>query len=124
MPRQDTTDFLTAFAIGTVLGVGAALLLRRPKPTPRQRLARELKPHTKRLRRSYATARGAVREGASATGEMTGEVISAGRELLGEFRSEVARILADARDDLKKLAEERVKEARKQARKSGRKLGM
>jgi hypothetical protein len=68
MPRQDTNDFLSAFAIGTVLGVGAALLLRKPKATPRQRLARELKPHTKRLRKSYQTLRGGVREGASATG--------------------------------------------------------
>ena len=25
MPRQDTVDFLTAFAVGTVLGVGATL---------------------------------------------------------------------------------------------------
>jgi gas vesicle protein len=119
MPRQDTTDFMTAFAIGTVLGVGAALLLRRPKPTARQRLARDLKPHTKRLRRSYGTARGAVREGAAATGDMTGEVISVGRELLGEFRGEVARILADARDELKEVAAERVKDARKRARKLG-----
>jgi hypothetical protein len=35
MPRQDdTSDFLTAFAIGTALGVGATLLLR-PRPAPR-----------------------------------------------------------------------------------------
>jgi gas vesicle protein len=124
MPRQDTNDFLSAFAIGTVLGVGAALLLRRPKTTPRQRLARELKPHTKRLRKSYQTVRGGVREGASATGDMTGEVITAGRELLGEFQQEVARILADARDELRDLAQERVKDARKQAKKTGRRLGL
>ena len=28
MARQDTTDFLTAFAVGAVLGIGATLLLR------------------------------------------------------------------------------------------------
>jgi vacuolar-type H+-ATPase subunit H len=55
---------------------------------------------------------------------MTGEVISAGRELLGEFQQEVARILADARDELRDLAQERVKDARKQAKKTGRRLGM
>jgi gas vesicle protein len=104
MPRQDTTDFLTAFAIGTVLGIGATLLLRPEPRTARERVLRELKPHRRKLRKSGARVRAGVREGAGATAEMTGEVITIGRELLGEFRAEVQRILEDARDELRDIA--------------------
>src|SRR5690606_5021178 len=96
MARQDTIDFLTAFAVGAVLGIGATLLLT-PEPTPRERVVRQLKPYRKQMRKSYSRARDAVREGSSATGELTSELVSAGRELLGEFRHEVADILEDAR---------------------------
>ena len=54
MARQDTSDFLTAFAVGTVLGIGATLLLRPEPRSPRERLMRELKPYRKKLRRSAA----------------------------------------------------------------------
>ena len=42
MPRQDTVDFLTAFAVGTVLGIGATLLLQ-PEETRREKVVRKLK---------------------------------------------------------------------------------
>ena len=124
MPRQDTTDFLAAFAVGTVLGIGATLLLR-PEPTPRQKLVRQLKPYKKQIRRSYATARDAVRQGGEASGEVTSEFINAGRELLGEFRSEVAEILDEARSELRGLTgQTRTKKLAKSLRKTRRKLGM
>jgi gas vesicle protein len=112
MPRQDTTDFLTAFAIGTVLGIGATLLLRPEPTTARERVLRELKPHRRKLRKSGARVRAGVREGAGATAEMTGEVITIGRELLGEFRAEVQRILEDARDELRDIADDGARGAR------------
>ncbi len=112
MPRQDTTDFLTAFAIGTVLGIGATLLLRPEPRTARERVLRELKPYRKKVRKSRARVRQGVRDGAGASGEMTGEVITIGRELLGEFRAEVQRILEDARDELRDIAEDGARGAR------------
>ena len=123
MPRKDTTEFLAAFAVGTVLGIGATLLLR-PERTPRERLARQLKPHGRKLKRSVGQIRGAAREGAGAAGELTGELVSAGKELLGEFRREVAQILADARDEVGELAQDRARGARRAARNAGRKLGL
>lgn len=122
MPRQDTVDFITAFAVGTVLGIGATLLLR-PERSRRERLARQFKPYRKKMRRSYGQAKGAVREGADATGEMSAEVVSVGRELLGEFRSEAADILTDARADLQDMVEDQLKELSKGARRGRRKLG-
>lgn len=123
MARQDTVDFLTAFAVGTVLGIGATLLLT-PERTPKQRIARQLKPYRKQMRRSYVRAREAVRDGSHATGDLTSEVVSAGRELLGEFREEVAGILDDARGELRDLVKDQVKDVSRGAKRSRRKLGM
>lgn len=107
MPQQDTNDLLTAFAIGTALGVGATLLLRPRPKTARERLMRELKPGRRGVTRPVPADAVRVRrpadvEGASA---MADEVISVGRELLDEFRDEVQRILADARDQLRQGVE-------------------
>jgi gas vesicle protein len=120
-PRQDTLDFMTAFAVGTVLGIGATLLLR-PERTPKERVVRQLKPYRKKMRRSYSQAREAVREGSDATSELTAEIVSAGRDLLGDFGDEVARILSDARSDLREQAQAQAKELRKGARRTRRKL--
>lgn len=104
MPQQDdTTDFLTAFAIGTALGVGATLLLR-PRPrSARERLMRELQPRRGRLRGVVPADAVRVRrpEPVEVEGLTEEEVIDVGRELLEEFREEVQRILADAREQLR-----------------------
>lgn len=124
MPRQDTVDFLTAFAVGTVLGIGATLLLQPERPTARGRVAKQLKPYKRRMERSYDKLRGGLSEGADATSDMTGEVISAGRELISEFREEVAQILGEARGDLQELAQGKVREVARQAKRTRRKFGM
>lgn len=124
MPRQDTVDFLTAFAVGTVLGIGATLLLQPEKPSPRERVAKQLKPYRRRMERSYDQLRGGLSEGADATSELTGEVITAGRELLTEFREEVAEIVGNARSELQELAQGQVRGVARQAKRTRRKLGM
>ena len=110
MARQDNNDFLAAFAIGAVLGVGATLLLRPEKPNPRKQLQKRLKPHVRKLRKSAARSRKAGRVVRAHPPEAVGmedDAIRAGRELLAEFRGEVRRILDEARDELRGLAEER-----------------
>ena len=124
MPRQDTVDFLTAFAVGTVLGIGATLLLQPERPSSRERIMKQLKPYRRRLERSAAQVKGGVREGADATTDFTGEVISAGRELMSEFREEVAKILDEAKDEIQEMVEERARGVARGARRAGRKLGM
>lgn len=121
MPRQDTVDFLTAFAVGTVLGIGATLLLT-PTPSPKQRVVRQLKPYRKQMRRSAEQAAEAVRGGGAATAELSGEVVRAGRELLAEFRREAAGVVDNARSELQQLAEQRVEELARGARKTRRRL--
>jgi gas vesicle protein len=112
MASNDTSDFLTAFAIGTALGAGAILLLRPARPNPRKRLAKRLKPRSGRKLARRSRIRSVRLEGgdvaaaglgADATQEMTREVIATGRELLAEFRAEVQRILDDAREELRAM---------------------
>lgn len=123
MPRQDTVDFLTAFAVGTVIGVGATLLLQ-PDRSPRDRVARQLKPYRKEMRKSYREVAHGVRKGSEATSRLTSEVIDAGRELLGEFREEVAEILDQARSELGEIVAEQSKQIRHGTRKTRRKVGL
>ena len=117
MARQDTTDFLTAFAVGAVLGIGATLLLRGGKPqTAKERLLRELKPYYRKKIGGGRVARG-MRRRRAAAGEMADDAIDTGRELLSEFRDEVKRIVEDARDELVEALEDREPGAgRKRAR--------
>ena len=124
MPRQDTVDFLTAFAVGTVLGIGATLLLQPEKASPRERIVKQLKPYRRRMERSYGQLRGGLSDGADATSELTGEVIHAGRELLSEVRDEVAEIVGNARSELQELAQGQVRGVARQAKRTRRKLGM
>lgn len=104
MARQDN-DFLAAFGIGAMLGIGAALLLRPEKPNPRKRLQKRMRPHARKLGKSASRARNAARIAARDAGTSADEVIHAGRELLAEFRGEVARILDEAREELRELAQ-------------------
>jgi gas vesicle protein len=116
MAPRDTNDFLTAFGIGAVLGIGAMLLLRPEKPNPRKQLQKRLKPHVRKLGKSAARTRKAARRAGrealpAAAGTSTEEVISAGRELLAEFRGEVTRILDEAREELRGMAQEQARGA-------------
>lgn len=104
MAREESNDFLAAFGIGAVLGIGAALLLRPERSDPRRRLLKKAKPHGKRLRRSAKQLRAAAMRADQAAPELTGDAIETGRALLQEFRGEVARILEEARRELDELA--------------------
>lgn len=123
MPRQDTVDFVAAFAVGTVLGIGATLLLQ-PERTPQERVTRKLKPYKKQVRKNYRNLSRELRESGDATADLTTEVIGAGRELLGEFRTEVAEILEGARADLKDLVQDQIKDLGRTAKKTRRRVGL
>lgn len=126
MARQDTADFLTAFAVGTVLGIGATLLLRPEPRSAKERLLRELKPARKKLKRGMGQVRAGIRDTRHATEGVADDAIDAGRELLSEFRDEVRRIIEEAREELIEVLEERTgggDDERPAARRGGRKPG-
>lgn len=122
-PRQDTGDFLAAFAIGAVLGIGATLLLQ-PRRTPSQRIARQIKPYRKQMRRSYGHAREAVSGSADATADLTGEIAAAAAALLAEFRGELAELVEGAQSEVRSTVRDQRKSLRKGVRKTRRKFGI
>lgn len=114
MARQDTTDFLTAFAVGAVIGAGATLLLRSQPTSAKERLLRELKPYRRKLGKSAGQVARGLRRGRRATGDLADDAIDAGRELLSEFRDEVRRIVADAVEEVNEaVGETRSKRSRR-----------
>ena len=119
MARQSTTEFLAAFAVGTVLGIGATLLLKPEPKSAKERLMRELKPYRKKMRKSAGQMARGIRRGRAATAEVADDAIDAGRELLSEFRDEVRRIVSEARDELGEALEERRKAERGGERRKG-----
>ena len=116
MSRQDTTDFLTAFAVGAVLGAGATLLFRTQPVSAKDRLLRELKPYRRKLGKSAGHVARGLRKGGRATGALADDAIDAGRELLSEFRDEVRRIVADAVEEVNEAVEERGRKRAKRPR--------
>jgi vacuolar-type H+-ATPase subunit E/Vma4 len=112
MPDFDNRDYIAAIVIGTLLGVGAAFVLRK-EPTRREKLARELKPYGKAIRKSAKRARGSIEDSAGDALEYGEELLVASREILDGFRDEVAKIVTDARDELSDTISDQVKEARK-----------
>lgn len=116
MAKQETADFLTAFAIGTVLGVGATLLLRSGREADHERLLAELRPLRKGAMKQLKRARANAASRAHAAEEVGAEFIETGRSVLNEFRDEVADIVASARDEIVKSARRGVKRARRRAR--------
>ncbi len=92
MEDKESVALVAAFAVGAILGVGATLLLRREPSLPR-RLVRRVGRSGQRLsRRARAAARGAGQAGESLS--------SAGRELLEQFRGEMADAVSAARVQL------------------------
>lgn len=105
MTDDNTTEYVTAFVVGALLGAGAALLLAPDPPTRRERLAKELKPYGKKLRKNVTKVRKGAGQQAAAVGEWSDELVKASRAVLDDLREEVADMVADARDDLAKAVE-------------------
>lgn len=115
MAEFDNRDYVAAIVIGTLLGVGAAFMLRK-EPTRREKLARELKPYGKKLKKRANRVRGHIEDGAEDALDYGEELLVASREILDGFRDEVAKVITNARDDLADAVSEQVKDAQKAAR--------
>lgn len=121
MADLDNRDYIAAIVIGTLLGVGAAMMMRKD-PTHRELLARDLKPYGKTLRKGAKRARGSVERGADNALEHGEELLEASREILDGFRDEVARVVSDAREDLADSMRKQVKDARKALRRGAARI--
>lgn len=115
MAEFDNRDYIAAIVIGTLLGVGAAFMLRK-EPTRREKLARELKPYGKSLKKRARRVRGHIEDGADDALEYGEELLEASREILDGFRDEVAKVVNNAREELSDAVSDQVKDARKAMR--------
>ena len=116
--KRDTTDFITAFAVGAALGVGAALLLR-PDNSPSKRILRELEPYRRKLGRSAGRAKKDFSKSAARVG---GDMSKAGRVLARELREELSDLLENAREEISSTLQEQLRQASKAARRGAQRV--
>ena len=121
MADLDNRDYIAAIVIGTLLGVGAAMIFRK-KPTVRSVLSRDLKPYAKQARKGARRAGRSLERGANDVLEQGEELLEASREILDGFREEVARVVADARDELTDTMRAQVKDARRAVRRAAKRF--
>jgi gas vesicle protein len=122
MADREDFDFVTAFAIGAALGVGAALLLRPGRQTRVDRIIKELKPYRKQAGKQAHRLKKELSRSAGAAVDSGEELVSNARGLLHDFRSEVNDIVADARKELGKAMKAQVKTARRAARRTAKQV--
>jgi gas vesicle protein len=119
--KRDTTDFITAFAVGAALGVGAALLLR-PDNSPSKRILRELAPYRRQFGKSARRAKKSFSRGASASAKMGDNMSKAGRVLARELREELSDLLETAREEISSTLKDQLRQATRAARRGAQRV--
>lgn len=122
MDRNDTTDFVAALAFGAVLGAATVLLLRTARGGRSRRVAKDLRPYRRKMRKSAKRARKGLVQTADATAELREELAAASRTVVRDFQEELAELLAGARGELARAVDEQTEEARKALSRSVQRL--
>ncbi|HEX2166265.1 MAG TPA: hypothetical protein VHG09_03405 [Longimicrobiales bacterium] len=116
MRDQDNTEVWTAVAIGAVLGIGTALLVRARQEDDTHEIIKRLRPVKRHMKSAAGKARKEIGHRARQAGESGDELLSSGREVMDELRRGARDIVKSTRKELRKAARDSVKEARKAAR--------
>jgi gas vesicle protein len=119
---RDHVDLWTAVAIGAVIGIGTALIVRARQEDETSDLLKRLQPVRKRAQRTAKAVRKSVGRTANRAGDATEDLVSAGREILDELRRGAADIVSNTRDELQKAASDSVADARAAARRAARRV--
>lgn len=120
MNDHDSIDVWAAIAIGAVVGIGAALLVRARQEDDTHELLKRLRPVRRDAKRAVTTVRREVGRRASQAGEAGEDLIDAGRDLLADLRQGAREIVEATRDELAKAARDSVREARRAAQRAAR----
>jgi vacuolar-type H+-ATPase subunit H len=116
MAKQETVDFVAAFAIGALLGVGATLLLRSGGESEVERVMREIRPLRKKAVKRVRRAGQGIARGVDAAESAGEELLDSGRAALGDLREQVADIIASARQEIGEAARDSVRDAQRAVR--------
>ena len=116
MRDRDNTEVWTAVAIGAVLGIGTALLVRARQEDDTHEIIKRLRPVTRQAQKAAGRAGREFGRRARQAGDSGEELLSTGREIMDELRRGAQDIVKTTRKELRKAARDSVKEARKAAR--------
>lgn len=116
MRDRDNTEVWTAVAIGAVIGIGTALLVRARQEDDTHEIIKRLRPVTRRAKDAAGSARKELGRRARQASDSGEELLSSGREIMDELRRGAEDIVKSTRKELRKAARDSVKEARKAAR--------
>jgi gas vesicle protein len=122
MSDDRTTEYVTAFVVGALVGIGAALLLAPDPPTRREKLMKELKPYRKKFDKKAAKVRKQVGRQVDAAGDWGEELRAAGQAVVADLREEVAELVAEARDQIADAVENQVDSARDGVRRGAKRI--
>jgi gas vesicle protein len=122
MNRDDSTEYLTAFVVGALAGVGAALLFAPKPPTRRERIMKELKPYRKKIEKRSAKARKAMGKRASAAADWSDDLMETSRAVLADMQDELAAMVADARSEIADTVASQLEAAQKNLKKNAKRI--
>lgn len=116
MRERENTEVWTAVAIGAVIGIGTALLVRARQDDDTHAIIRKLRPVQRQVKSAAGKARKELGRHARRAGNQGDELLSSGREAMEELRRGARDIVRSTRKELRKAARDSVREARKAAR--------
>ncbi|MGH7448530.1 MAG: hypothetical protein ACREK1_08610 [Longimicrobiales bacterium] len=120
MNDRDNTDVWTAVAIGTIVGIGAALLVRSRQEDDTHELIKRLRPVTRQAKAAAKSAGEEFHKRARQAGDSGEDLLANSREVLDEMRKGAREIVLSTRDELRRAARDSVREARRAARRAAR----
>jgi gas vesicle protein len=118
MKDHDHFDVWAAVAIGAVIGIGTALLVRARQEDDTYELLKRLRPVQQKARRAAKTVRKEVGRRAGQAGDVSEDLLEAGRDVLEELREGAGEIVRSTRKELRKAARDSFREARRAAQKA------
>lgn len=115
MSTDQTTEYASAFVVGLLVGVGAALLFAPKPPTRKERIKKQLKPYRKQLEKRATAARKQVGDRAAAAADWSDD-------LMASMREEMASMVADARTEIANSVADQLDSAQKTLKKSAKRI--
>lgn len=122
MKERDDSDFLTALAIGAVVGIGAALLFRASDDLDKDEIIKRLKPLRKKARRALRTASRSASHRMSDAADAGRALRKGGGRIAHELEDHASEIVKAARKEIRASARDSVKQARRAMRQAAKRM--
>lgn len=120
MTDRDTSEVWTAVAIGAIIGIGTALLVRARQEDDTHEIIKRLRPVTQQARQAATSARKEFGRRARQAGDSGEDLLESSRDILNEMQKGAREIILSTRDELRKAARDSVRDARRAARRAAR----